>query len=404
MDRVKNTLNNIISIVDKEKNGFNEPTVEGGTLGIAIFYYFCHQYFKEDQYLDKAEEMVEKSINLISAISEQDEFVPKYIGDSLSSVIASFGKGLLFIENKFNYNYNFSSYYEVISDILQTLLEEDIKRKDYDFFSGALSSAYFFLNRLYYSNGNDKVCKRNLEKIYENSKEASVHYNENEIYWKAPSYMNQVYLGLSHGSAMMINFWSKLYQLNVIDSKNEEETIWLNKAVNFVFERKRDFVDGYFPHKAFSSETEEKTQLSMCYGDLGIIYSLFNANKTLKNIKYEDVIDKMLYTSSLRQQESQYTYDTGILYGASGIGYIFEYFTTEKGENTYENTINYWNNQILTYRTADNDFVYGFKEDKNENARFSFAWGVTGMGIRLMQSHSVQLPSINELLLIGIKL
>ncbi len=402
MDQIKNTLNNIISIIDKKKDSFNEPTVEGGTMGVAIFYYFCHQYFKEDQYLYKAEEMVEKSINLISVISNQDEFVPKYTGDSLSSVIASFGKGLLFIENKFNYEYDFSSYYEVISDTLQTLLEEDIRRKDYDFFSGALSSAYFFLNKLYYSNNNDEISVRNLRKIYKNSKKASVHYNENEIYWKAPSYLNQVYLGLSHGSAMMINFWSKLYRINIVNSKSQEEIQWLNKAVNFVFERKRDCVDGYFPHKAFSTEIEEKTQLSMCYGDLGVLYSLFNANKTLKNINYKDTIDRMLYTSSLRKQEPQYTYDTGILYGASGLGYIFEYFAAEKGEDIYESTIDYWNNQILTYRTADNDFVYGFKDDKNENAKFSFAWGVIGMGIRLMQSQSAQLPSVNELLLIGI--
>lgn len=243
---------------------------------------------------------------------------------------------------------------------------------------------------------------RNLKKIYENSKEASIHHNENEIYWKAPSYLDQVYLGLSHGSAMMINFWSKLYLFDIVSSKNEEETQWLKKAVNFVFERKRDFVDGYFPHKAFSTETEEKTQLSMCYGDLGVIYSLFNANKILKNINHKGTIDKMLYTSSLRQQDPQYTYDTGILYGASGIGYIFDYFTTEINENIYENTINYWNNQILKYRTADNDFIYGFKDDINENARFSFAWGISGMGIRLMQSQEAQLPSVNELLLIGI--
>ncbi|WP_412851000.1 lanthionine synthetase LanC family protein [Chryseobacterium sp. PMSZPI] len=402
MDPIKNVLNKIISIVEKEKNTFNEPTVEGGTMGVAIFYYFCHQYFNDDQYLYKAEEMVEKSINLISAISEQDEFVPKYTGDSLSNVIASFGKGLLFIENKFNYDYDFSSYYEVISETLQVLVAEDIKRKDYDFFSGALSSAYFFLNKLYYSRGEDGASFKNLEKIYENSKKASVHLNENEIYWVSPSYLDQVYLGLSHGSAMMINFWSKLYKLNIINSENKEEKLWLNKAVNFIFERKRDFVDGYFPHKAFSTEIAGKTQLSMCYGDLGVLYSLFNANQILENPIYQKAIDEMIYTTSLRDQEPLFTYDTGILYGASGIGYIFEYFSGEKKQNIYENTINYWNNQILTYRTSDNDFVYGFKDDKNKSAKHSFAWGISGMGIRLMQSQSSQLPSINELLLIGI--
>lgn len=402
MDSVKNTLNNILSIVEKEINSFNEPTVEGGTMGVAIFYYFCHQYFQDDKYLSRAEEMLEKSINLISAISEQDEFVPKYTGDSLSNVIASFGKGLLFIENKFNYDYDFSSYYEVIGDTLQILLDEDIKRKDYDFFSGALSSGYYFLNKLNYSNGNDEFSARNLDKIYENSKKAALHHNENEIYWAAPSYLDQVYLGLSHGSAMMINFWSKLYRLNIISSENKEEKKWLDKAVNFVLERKRNYIDGYFPHKAFSTEIVEKTQLSMCYGDLGVIYSLFNANKTLKDINYQETIDQMLHTTSLRQQEPLLTYDTGILYGASGIGYFFEYFSAEKGQKVYENTINYWNNQILTYRTPDNDFVYGFKDDKNESAKYSFAWGISGMGIRLMQSQSPHLPSVNELLLTGI--
>lgn len=403
MDPLKNTLNNIIAIIEQKKDTFNEPTVEGGTMGVAIFYYFCHQYFNEDHFLDKAEEMVEKSINLISEISEKNEFVPRFTGDSISNVLASFGKGLLFIENRFDYDYDFSSYYEVLSDTLQTLADESIKQKDYDFFSGALSGAHFFLNKYYHSKGQDFVAAANLEKIYYSSKSAAVHYNEDEIYWTAPAYLNQAYLGLSHGSAMMINFWTKLYQLNLISGENEDEVRWLDKAVNFVFERKRNIVDGYFPNRFLTNEQAGKTQFAMCYGDLGILYSLYNANKTIQNTSYQNDIEAMLQTSSHRKVEPEYTYDAGILYGASGIAYIFEELFEDSGKQVYENTVKYWDDQVLTYRTPDNDFIYAFKDDKkNESAGYSFAWGISGMGIRLMQAQNKNLPSINELLLIGI--
>lgn len=401
MIQSKNILNNIIATIDKEKEIFDDPTVEGGTMGCAIFFYYCHQYFKDDKYLYKAEEMVEKSINLISNISNMDEFNPKYRGYSLSNIFASFGKGLLFIENKFNYGYDFSSYYKIISDTLETLLEKDLKRKNYDFFGGAISSAYYFLNKIYYTKGKDENSVKNLKIIYESSKEASLFYNENEIYWKSTSYSDRVYIGLSHGSAMMINFWSKLYQFKIINSNNKDETDWLDKAVNFVFKRKREFVDGYFPHFAFTPESIEKTQLAMCYGDLGVIYSLFNANKILKNKEYKETIDKMLYTTSLREKETKYTYDAGVLYGASGVGYIFENIGKNE-ENVYKNTIGYWNNQVFTICNANNDLLYQFDYNEIESSKYSFLWGLSGIGIRLMHIQSPLLPSINELLLIGI--
>lgn len=390
MELNKNLIYEISKYVTATKIELQDPTVEGGTMGLAIFYYYCNLFFNEDIFIEKAESMIEKSIKSLSEITNQTTFKPKYIGDSISNVISSFGKGLLFIEN--NFNYNFDYLHSEITDILKYLLEKDIERQDYDIFSGALSNSYYFYNKYYHSKCEDLLSKENLKKAYEGTKNSAIYFNENEIYWKAPSYSDKVYLGLSHGSAMMINFWTKLYNLDIIDSN--EGIILLDKAVNFIINRKRNFTDGYFPHRMFTNEIVEKTSLSMCYGDLGILYALSQANNILKDERYHKMIQDMLHTTSLRLQEDHLTFDASILYGSAGLSYLFDYFISESKFNISSNTLEYWNKQLLNYKKYH---IVG----KN-NINCSFAWGLSGIGIRLMQLQNKNLPSIKELLLTGI--
>jgi|UPI000647E2B9 lantibiotic modifying enzyme len=406
-DKIRCILSDIKDQVTNNINLFEDPSVENGKMGLAIFYFYYHQIHQDDKYLVLAEQMIEDSVQLLSAISEKNMFTPKYRGDSLSNIISSFGKGLLFIENRFNYEYDFSEYYNAISETLIELNRQNFKRKDFDFFSGALAGGHFFLNSYFHKK--DDISRQALLDISDSLVESAVYNNNNEVYWSAPSYFNYVYLGISHGSAMIINFMTKLFELKILNDDNVKEKIVLVNAVNFLLNRQRTVKDGYFPHYFLQKEEMNPTQFGLCYGDLGIAYTLFNVNKIIHNDSLAKASDFMLTSICQRKNDPQLTFDASIFYGAAGIFCVFDELFHKDGQIKYEDAAKYWYDQILTYRDDENESALRFidsqhfkEDDGNKSANFSFGWGLAGVGICLMLKMKSGLPRLNETLLIGI--
>ncbi len=407
MKNLEPILLEIISEIDKNHSLFNDSSVESGKMGLALFYFFCHHFYQDNDYIIKGEDMIEDSIHLLSEISQCSRFTPKYRTDSLSNVISSFGKGLLFIQYQFNHGYDFTEHYKRISSVLVELNRQNLKEKDFDFFSGALSAGHFFLNKYYHEK--DAFSKNALLEISNSLKKEGIYQTKNEVFWRAPALLNQVYLGISHGSAMIINFLTKLFEIGIMNDDNIKEKQLLEHAVNFLVKRKRSLIDGYFPHTFSDKNQQEPTQFAMCYGDLGILFALYNANKIIQNPAIGKEIDHMLATSTLRKKDSRYTFDGGIFYGASGIFCIFKELFRRSNHPSYKEVYTYWFNQIITYREPHRkktaEFINAFEQVENKNnpsVRFSYGWGIAGIGICLMLGLDKKLPLINETLLIGI--
>lgn len=397
----------IIFEIDNNIELFDDPSIENGTMGLALFYFFCHQFYEDDTYREKGEQMVEKSINILSSISANEKFNPKYRGDSLTNVIASFGKGLLYIQFKLLYGYEFSQHLDSLSDILIELTNQSLKEKDFDFFSGALSSGHFFLNRYFYTQ--DERSKKSLLNIYNALEKTAIHQNEDMVCWISPAYANTVYLGISHGSAMIINFLTKLFELKILDLNSVKEKQLLTKAVNFVLSQKRNNKNGFFPNVYNPEITENGTQFTMCYGDLGVLFGLVGANRILqiKNIEIE--IEEIVATCIKRENDPQYTFDATIFYGASGVFCVFNELNKRYKDTFTANVSNYWYKQIITNRIFDKNTMAGFVEGSyykenphNKSALFSYGWGLAGIGICLMIGLKPELPLLSETLLIGI--
>lgn len=275
MKSLEPILLEIISEIDKNHSLFNDPSVENGKMGLALFYFFCHHFYQDRGYKIKGDDMIEESIHLLSEISQRSRFTPKYRTDSLSNVISSFGKGLLFVQYRFNYGYDFTEYYKHISSVLVELNRQNIKEKDFDFFSGALSAGHFFLNKYYHEK--DIFSKNILSETSDALAREAIYYTKNEVFWRSSALLNQVYLGISHGSAMIINFLTKLFEIGVMNEDSIKEKQRLEDSVNFLMNRKRNLIDGYFPYTFSDNTQQEATQFAMCYGDLGILFALNNA-------------------------------------------------------------------------------------------------------------------------------
>ncbi|WP_430611830.1 lanthionine synthetase LanC family protein [Flavobacterium sp. JP2137] len=384
---------------------FKDASVESGYLGIAIFYFFMYETYHKKEFFDMAEEMIEQSINSIIKQSGLSKFTPKYRGDTLSNLFSSFGKGLLFIDKRFNYCYDFTSFYEQISETLEEILKPSLKNNDYDFFSGALAQGHFFLN--YHIHSKSDSSTNVLKKIVSGLHHSAISQGEDQMYWRAPAYDNRVYLGISHGSAMIVNFLTKLFKNNILTSNSHDLRI-LENAVNFLMEQKRTFKDGYFPN--FFPDIDVKnvpTQLSMCYGDLGILLSLYEVSFVLNDTLLRAEIEIMLKHTISRSFNPKYTLDGGIIFGCSGVYFIIQRLSKYIGHIIPEEVSNYWLRQILMSKDPYQDTISKFKfalekyKDQNTAPKYSFGWGIAGIGCSLLSSLNPSLPPLDELLIIG---
>ncbi|MDQ0782465.1 lanthionine synthetase LanC family protein [Chryseobacterium sp. W4I1] len=399
-------IESIIREIDENISIFSDASIEYGKMGAALLYYYGHKNYGKSEFLEKGELMIEESINLISKISLDNEYKPKYKGDSVAQTLASFGRGMLFIENNFDHQYDFSEYYLYLDDVLHETVKQELERKDYDCFSGSLAGGYYFLNQYKYNKSS--YSKNVLNEIVTSIIDNAVIHNEKEIYWPSPSFDNQIYLGLSHGSAMIINFLTKIVEYKISEENEQQVKDTAYKAVSFVMNQKRDQVNGFFSYRFPAPERATETQFSMCYGDLGILYALSNAAKVFKFEEFEDTIKQMLDASAQRKLKHNHTQDASILYGCSGLYHMFNDIYDRRLEDLYHVSSQYWYSKITDYWNSDKESLAGFQFDYEDNqeihpsAKYSFFWGIAGIGITLMQGQNQKLPAHNELLLTGI--
>lgn len=90
----------------------------------------------------------------------------------------------------------------------------------------------------------------------------------------------------------------------------------------------------------------------MCYGDLGILYAINNA------IKIFDFKELMKNTEAAicyfkRKLDKTHTQDASILYGCSGLYYIYKEIYNRTYDKAYLASCEYWYQQIFSFRNPE---------------------------------------------------
>lgn len=377
----------------------NDCSFDLGLPGVAIFYYYKYLYTQNEKYYDFYIELIEKNIKTLSSISKKN-FNIKYRTDSIDSHLSGFGRFLIFSKTKLNQGFDFGEILNYLDDILIPLMHSKIKIKDFDINSGAFASGLYILAR--YKQTKDLKYAKELEALVEGLNESAIEHNSG-IYWHSPSLDKEVYLGLSHGSAMIINFLSEVFKNGLSINKAK---ILIQDAVNFVLYNKREQINGIFPICYYAENPLEisETQFSQCYGDLGIGYALLKSGKVLKDERiYDSGLEVLLECA--KRKKSKHTEDASIVYGASGLACLFdEIFSIDKNI-LFKEASNYWYETIRTYLTQNDNGKMSIKLriPKNDVNWFcSFGWGISGIGTTLIRfSDKSKYPSFNELLMVG---
>ena len=305
--------------------------------------------------------------------------------------MAHIGRFILFAQKNELLDIDADDYLAQLDEILFDLMKSKIEHKDFDSLSGAMASGFYFLERFEQKN----LCRDQIAHLVIALKENAEEDEEGDYFWKSPSLYDRIYLGISHGSGLMMSFLC-----HAIESEIEVElaTETLKKATKYLKKqyRKTEF-KGLFPNMI--GDEIEDMQFALCYGDLGTAYALLKASIVLKDKKLRSFTDAILEDCLTRSKNDNLTLDASIYYGASGLVIAFDKIAKITKDDRYSERSEYWFNQILTYKIYNNDYC-GFQTrlvEQNDLWNVSCGWGILGIGITLMAYGEKNLPPMDKL-------
>lgn len=387
--RYKIILDKINSVVEKfsHEEVFQNASYETGLLGFSLYYLYLAKYTENTSYHIIAEDYLNKGL----AAFNPKTFKRVHSTDSLDAHLSNIGRYLVFCKVNNLLNVSSEEYLINLDQILFDLMKSKIKIKDFDSGTGALSSGHYFLSRM--KNGED--VSEQLKFLIKGLSDAALSDENGNYFWKSPALYDRIYLGISHGSALIISFVASVYELGL--EKELCKNI-LEKGVTFLrgYYRSSEY-KGLFPNIA--GEKPEPMQFSLCYGDLGVGYALFRAYKILNDTDGLDFSALILDDCLLRKKDDNLTLDASIYYGAAGLAITFYQLAEICHDKRFAERAEYWISQIPEYAVHQNNFA-GFQSrlaDDNIVWQVSFGWGVIGFGMMLMYSEDKALPNLADL-------
>ncbi|WP_025606773.1 lanthionine synthetase LanC family protein [Pontibacter actiniarum] len=372
--------------IQKHTHCFVSPTLSNGWLGACFFYCYYAKFTGDPSYYTLAEAYLGNALELV----DYKYYKRVYPTDSYDANIAALGVFFIKATEKGLLDYEASPYLSTIEDTLHALCRNKIKHADFSIFSGALATGNYLLHAKR-SAKNDQL----LAEIVEAIDAKAIQGASRGICWRSPRLNNKVYLGLSHGSCMIIAFLSAVFERGIVQDKCRD---LIERAAAFVLQHKRQNPKGLFPH--ILGEEVQDTQFSLCYGDLGVAYALLKAGLTVKDDYLVAEAREILNVCLARRYEDKLTYDGSMTYGASGVAYLFLKLSEldPEGEK-YLAAYRYWIHQVPRNITEENGFC-GFRSFFKPDAdlfNLSYAWGIIGIGITLMTYLDRELPAVEGL-------
>lgn len=383
-------INNIARVLPQFEPLLENASYETGLPGMGMFYHYYAKFTGESQYYTLSESYLEKGIGYLDA----NNFRRIYGTDSFDNHVAHVGRYLEFAGKNNMLNWDTEEFLAGIDQLLPDLMKSKIAIGDFDTNSGAITSGLYFLSRSYTSD----IARRQLALLVHGIREKALQDADGDYYWTSPSLYNRKYLGISHGSAMLISFLCNVYDQHI---ERDACLDILRKAVNGIVKRRRTQAKGIFPLQI--DDDIEPKQFCMCYGDLGTSYALFRASAILGDPILTKIATEALDDCLLRKKEDNLTLDASIIYGASGLAATFEKIHRLSGDERFREAAAYWYQQIPAYCIHDNGYA-GYKTrlvDEKPRWNVSFGWGIIGIGIALMHYADAQLPAIDPLLMIA---
>lgn len=326
-------LNLISNFLLNKWTSNREIGLYSGDSGVLLALSIYYMNNGEDQYLDK----IYNAINTI-----EDTILNNSVKHSFSCGIAGYGwvinyiakNGIIQLDN---------DYFDSLDNALEDQLVFYCKNKKFDQLHEAISIGRYFLMR----NNNDMLSYL-IECLNKNAIKS-----DNEIKWQSTNYNSAIKskykfdFGLAHGMAGIMYFLAKCYRLNI---KKDMCQDLISGILKFYENNKQNhsasisYYPAYVSTDNYKPESRQtKSRLAWCYGDAGILYSMYLTGTYINDTNLQqNSLKKLKIISFERDIISAGVVDAGFCHGASGLAYIFNRLFHMTNDTIFDDATKYW--------------------------------------------------------------
>lgn len=333
--QLTNEVSEISDFFIKRTDYFKHIGILGGESGSSLLLAQLFLKTRKPIYITKLNENLNFIIDVINKASDKEPITPYF-----SNGIAGFGWLLCYIKE-----HNIIEIPNYLFEQMDNILSDSINQNPdmpWDILHGKLGIVRYFLKR----------CNRELvaNTLYYLQKTAII--DNNEYRWLSQDHFHLTVAGhnfdcgLAHGMAGILYFLSKAYELGI----ERELCLKLgNGIIMFYFNNEQDIrmVGSYFPNRVMMQKTSttppQFSRLAWCYGDLGILYSIYLYYHKIGNSEgMNDIVKKLQQTTLRKNCDFNGVHDAMICHGSAGIAHIYNrlYFMTDLIE--FKEAAFYW--------------------------------------------------------------
>ncbi len=394
-------LKEINSILQWQYTTVADVGVMAGLSGIALFQFYYSKYLDVDEHSDIGIEMISNCIEKIN---------DGYSTPTFCSGIAGLGWTIQHLKTSDFIDIDCDSLLSQFDDYLFDQMLSDFNQGYYDFMHGALGYAFFFLIRFKHTEDED------LKKRYQSYLSESINSlgklcisKDNVLKWKSDLDIvksEKVYdLSLSHGISSIINFLSRLHDIDIF-KKETKELILGGSNYILSFENSNRKNISLFPNW-IEKETppQYNSRIAWCYGDLGIGLSLLRAGKSLEDIPIRNKALEILgFTTRRNSLNDTFVYDAGVCHGSYGNALIYKRLFQTSDDISFKKSLDFWIEDGIQ-KAIHEDGYAGYKQwnafKKNWTPKLSLLEGIAGIGLVIIDYLSNEPNSWDECLMIS---
>ena len=362
----------------------------GGDSGIVLFLALYYKYSGDERYFQKMQECIEEILETINNAN--------YLHYSFAVGLAGWGWLLEYLNQHELVDIDRDSFLEDIDRYLEIQLDVCIEKENNDQLHGAIGIANYFLKR-----GIDIPVVKLLNRLNAKKEEENGEYRWSEFHsLKAGKFYD---FGLAHGMAGKLYFFRKCYEKGICVAECAENIFGVNK---FFLNNIQQNVGSYFPPsipvESYQSKLEKHCRLAWCYGDPGVLYSLYRAANTVGNNELEELVIRMLENVSLRTTyEQTQIVDAGFCHGTAGVAHIYNRLYHHTKNDKFYQTASFWNNKSIEYSSKASENC-GFQFYDPENGWLNskgVLTGISGVGLTFISFLSPSISDWDECLLLS---
>lgn len=364
-----------------EQSTPKDDSLLGGKLGLVHYYYNLYLIFQEDEYAERALDLVEEAANL------HDDAAKTLFGAAFSSGGAGLGYTLKTLHNYGLLEMELAEDLADLDDYLfQTAMDMIVKDGNLDYLHGAAGIIHYFTHRL-----PDEALQEKTETLvtaFISQKKYMPNGTWFSSYVLSTDDRTEINCSLSHGQTGFLLVLMNAYRKGIaLPAIKETVATGVEQILSF---RRQPTPDSesisFFPSTVKSANIEEQltsNRLAWCYGDLDILILLYEAGAFLDKPEWKQLADELGTKIVLRKTaEETVVTDSHFCHGAAGLVQTYKYLYELSGKEMYKTASEYWLQQTINMLSTE--LEVGFYKEKEA----ALLEGLVGVNLVLAESFS----------------